>query len=97
MCLYVIVGKSHKASRSLRCLPPRPATQADNLCGRRQLPLIVRQGSAEAGLWSEGSATGTPSNPGKISLRSAAGCLLPGPAPITGKHLRDCHSWGAAV
>ena len=85
MYLYVIVGKSHKASWSLRCLPPRPTTQADNLCGQRQLPLIARQGSVEAGLWSNGSATGTPSKPRKNLIRTAPRCLLLCPSPIARK------------
>lgn len=90
MYLYVIVGKSHKASWSRCCLPPRPATQADNLCGRRQLPLIARQGSVEAGLWSNGSTTGTPSKPRKNLIRTAAGCLLLRLSPGARKHLQDC-------
>lgn len=61
MYLYEIVGgSSHEASWSLRCLPPRPTTRTgDNLCGRRQLALIARQGSAAADLWSNRSSAGT--------------------------------------
>lgn len=89
MYLCVIVGKSHKASKSLCCLPPWPTTQADNLCGRRQLPLIARQGSVEAGLKSNGSSTGTPSKPRKNLIKTVAGCLLLCPPLAVWKHLKD--------
>ncbi|KAK9542430.1 hypothetical protein VZT92_000295 [Zoarces viviparus] len=97
MYLYVIVGKSHKASRSLRCLPLRPTTQADNLCGQRQLRLIARQGSVEAGLWSNGSATGTPSKPGKNLIRAVPRCLLLCAQRIARRHLQDCTTWSSGA
>lgn len=97
MYLYVIVGKSHKASWSLCCLPPRPTTQADNLCGQQQLPLIVRQSSVEAGLYSNGSATGTPSKLRKNLIRTAPGCLLLCPPTIARKHLQDCNVWSSGA
>lgn len=43
-------------------------TEANNLRAWWQLPLILRQGSVETDLYSNGGTTGTPSNPGKISL-----------------------------
>lgn len=97
MYLYAIVGQSHKASWSLRCLPPRHATQADDLCSRRQLPLIVRQGSVDADLWCHGSVTGTPSKPRKNLIRAVAGFLPFCPPPHARAHLQVCDIQSSAA
>lgn len=90
ICTCVWLWESPTMPLSLYCcLPPWPTTQDDNLYSRRQLSLIARQGSVEAGLQSNGSSTGTSSKPRKNLIKTVAECLLLAPSSAVRKHLQD--------